>query len=78
MKRAAALFVLLWIEGARAQSNPNLDQFNYRRNEFTETNDYGPESWENVRCTNLETCVSRRPLQLILFRVQEKDSFQVD
>jgi hypothetical protein len=78
MKRAAALSVLLWIERARAQSNPNLDQFNYRGNEFDVTNDYGPQSWQNVRCTNLETCVSRRPLQLMLFGVQENDPFQVD
>jgi hypothetical protein len=58
MKRAAAVFFLLWMDRAHAQSNPNLDQFNYRRNEFAVTNDYGPDSWENVRCTNLETCVS--------------------
>jgi hypothetical protein len=75
MKWAAVLSVLSCIERAGAQSNANLDQFNYRGNEFDVTNDYGPQSWQNVRCTNLETCVSRRPLQLMLFAVKEIDSF---
>jgi hypothetical protein len=59
MKWAAALSVLLCIERARAQSPNNLDQFNYRGNEFEVTNDYGPESWGNVTCLDLDTCVSQ-------------------
>jgi hypothetical protein len=58
MKRAATLSVLFLAGRAQAQSDPNVDQFNYRQNEFSVTKDYGPEDWDNVRCTDFDICVS--------------------
>ena len=34
--------------------NPNLDRFNYDRTRGT---DYGPVDWNQVSCTNLDTCL---------------------
>lgn len=41
-------------------NNPaNLDRFNYRETEVgSAQSDYGPRDWGNVRCEDLESCVS--------------------
>ena len=57
MQPLTALFLLFTTVVVHAQ-NANLDQFNYRETDLTVSRDYGPREWINVRCGNLDTCVS--------------------
>lgn len=46
--------VLTALQSFQPVSANNSDRFNYRE---TLGNDYGPEDWNKVTCTNLDTCL---------------------
>jgi hypothetical protein len=52
------LAFLLFVGVVQGQDR-NLDRFNYDTTVRTDTYiDFGPEDWGDIRCPNLETCVS--------------------
>lgn len=46
--------VLTALKSSQPVSANNSDRFNYRE---TLGNDYGPEDWDKVTCTNLDSCL---------------------
>jgi hypothetical protein len=50
---------LLAFVGVVQGQDRNLDRFNYDTTVRTDTYiDFGPEDWGDIRCPDLETCVS--------------------
>jgi hypothetical protein len=60
MVQLCRLALLAFVGVAQGQDR-NLDRFNYDTTVRTDTYiDFGPEDWGDIRCPDLETCVSNQ------------------